>query len=295
MAFFGSVNFKTTNAIEIQPAVRYTWNSTYGTLFSPAFNTKIKFNNNSVLRFSYAQGFRAPSLKELFLDFRIVAGPNTFVISGNEDLKVEKSHSFNLQYSFKKQLSNTRSYRIEPSLFYNDVSNLIELSIMVNNKRNYINIDKFKSVGGKLDIGYQPNKPWSLKIGVAVIGRYNKYTETSNTKEFLYSPEVTSNINYNLSNTRLGFNVYYKFSGKRTAFIAERTTNNLIKSTRKSFSNLDATISKFFFKKSIRIITGIKNILDVTDIETENEVGAAHSRDMQLWGRTFYIKTIFKY
>jgi len=295
VALFGSINYKITNHFEIQPAIRQTWNNTYGALLSPAFNTKIKLNHNSVIRFSYAQGFRAPSLKELFLDFHISAGPRTYIISGNEDLKVEKSNSFNVQYSYKKKLEVYKWYSIEPSLFYNDISNLIALSEMVNNNRNYINIDKFKSVGGKVDVAYQPNKQLSLKTGVSIIGRYNKYTETSDTEEFLYSPEVTSNINYQLSNLGMGFNIFYKFSGERTGFVTERGTNNLVKTTRKSYNNLDATVTKSFFKKSLQITTGVKNLFDVKDIETVNEVGAAHSRDMQLWGRSFYIKTTINF
>ncbi len=295
IALFGSLNYKLTNNFEIQPAVRQTWNNTYGVLLSPAINSKIKLNKNSVLRFSYAQGFRAPSLKELFLDFHISAGPRTYIISGNENLKVEKSNSFNVQYSFKKKLDVYKWYSIEPSLFYNDISNLIALSEMVNNNRNYINIDRFKSVGGKIDIAFQPNKQLSLKTGVSIIGRYNKFTDNFNTDEFLYSPEISSNINYQVNNLGLGFNIFYKFTGERTGFIKEVGTNNLLKTTRKSFHNLDATILKSFFKKKIQVTTGVKNLLNVKDIVTVNEIGAAHTRDMQLWGRSFYIKTTIKF
>lgn len=294
-AVFGSMNYKMTDNFEIQPAIRQTWNNTYGSLLSPAINSKLKFNNNSTLRFSYAQGFRAPSLKELFLDFHISTGPFTFVISGNEDLKVEKSHSFNLQYSFHKKVGKEVSYSIEPSLFYNDISNLIALSLMVNNNRNYINIDTFKSVGGKVDFLYKPSNSLSLKTGVSLIGRYNKYTESSDTEEFLYSPEITSNINYKIKTSGIGFNVYYKFSGERTAFVSETGTNNLIKTTRKSFNNLSTSVSKSFFKNSLKLAVGAKNLFDVEDVETVNEVGTAHSRDMQLWGRSFYLKTVFNF
>lgn len=294
-AVFGSINYKISDKIEIQPAIRHTWNSTYGALLSPAFNSKLKFDNQNILRFSYAQGFRAPSLKELFLDFHISAGPTTYTISGNENLDVEKSHSFNLQYSFNKQFYNKTSFSVEPSLFYNDISNLIALSQMVNNERNYINIDKFKSLGGKIDFAYNPKRNLSIKAGISIIGRYNKYTENSNTQEFLYSPEITSNIGYKLQKSNIGFNIYYKFTGKKEVFEVERVTNNLIKTTRDSFSNLNTSVLKTFFKQSLSTSFGVKNLFDVKDIETVNEIGTAHSRDMQLWGRSFYLKTIFDF
>lgn len=294
-ALFASVNYKFTNSFEIQPAFRQTWNSTYGSLFSPAINVKLLVSMHSTLRFSYAQGFRAPSLKELYLDFHLSAGPFTYVISGNEALKVEKSNSFNLQYSYKTKTTKGNAIGFEYAMFYNDIDNLIALSQMVAFHRNYINIDKFKSVGAKIEFSYSPSEKLSFQIGSSLIGRYNKYTESSDTEEFLYTPEHTATINYEMPNTAVKFNVYYKFYGERAAFEVDNNTNNLIKATRQSFNNLDITASKSFFNKQFKMSIGIKNIFDVKDIETVNEVGAAHTRDMQLWGRSLYVRTIFNF
>ena len=293
LAFFGSVNYKILDNFEIQPAARYTWNSSYGSLISPALNAKIRFNNQSQLRFSYSRGFRSPSLKELFLDFHISAGPFTYIISGNEDLEVEKSHSFNLQYKFNNVLNNSIS--IEPSLFYNDITSLIALSELVDFKRNYININKFKSVGGKIDFTYKPIKTLSLKTGFSLIGRYNKFTEEFDSEKFLYSPEISSGVNYQITKIKLNVDIFYKFSGKREGFYIDEDLSTLVKTTRNSFNNLNATVSKSFLKKNLKTSLGIKNAFNVKDIETINEAGQAHSRDLQLWGRSFFIKTTYNF
>ena len=295
VALFGSFNYKIIEGFEIQPAARYTWNSSYGNLFSPAVNSKIKIDENNTIRLSYARGFRAPTIKELFLDFHISAGPNTFIITGNEDLEVEESHSANLHYTFRKSWGNESAIKIEPSSFYNDITNLIALSEMVNFKRNYINIDTFKSLGGKLDVTYQPINPLSLKAGFSYIGRYNKFNEDFESDEFLYTPEITSNINYNIKKAALKFSVYYKYTGERTGYFIDEDSNELKETTRDSFNNLDATISKSFFNNMLSASVGAKNILDVEDVETTNEIGEAHSRDMQLWGRSFFIRTSFNF
>ncbi len=291
---YSSLNYKLVKNLEVQPALRYTYNSSYGSLVSPAFNTQFKINSHNKLRFSYARGFRAPSLKELFLDFHLNAGPLTYVISGNENLEVEKSHSFNLQYSFVKTLSKSSSLAIEPSLFYNDINNLIALSELVNFNRNYINIDKFKSLGGKIDFTYKPIEILAIKTGISLIGRYNKFNESHDTSEYLYSPEIATNINYQLKKSQVNFNVFYKFSGKREAFFIDNT-DALVKTTRASFNNLNATVSKSFLKKALKASVGVKNAFNVEDIETVNEVGQAHTRDMQLWGRSFFVKTTFNF
>ncbi len=295
IALFGSLNYTFLDNYEIQPSARYTYNSSYGSLFSPAINLKANINNNNIIRFSYANGFRAPTIKELFLDFHLSAGPFTFIITGNEDLKVEESNSFNLYYTFRKNLKNESLLTIEPSLFYNDIENLIALSEIVDFKRHYINIDEFRSIGGKVDAMYKFKKALTLRAGFALIGRYNNFNEDFDTDEYLYTPEITSSVNYEFEKADINFSVFYKFSGERTGFIFDEDTEELNKTTRDSFNNLDATLLKSFFKKSLGVSIGVKNIFDVKDIDTTNEVGEAHSRDMQLWGRSFFINTSYSF
>ena len=293
LALFGSLNYKLSKTFEVQPSSRYTWNSSYGSLFSPALNAKLRIDNQNQLRFSYARGFRAPSLKELFLDFHISAGPFTYIISGNESLDVEKSHSFNLNYAFEKRLNNSGHISIEPSVFYNDISSLIALSEIVDFKRHYINIEKFKSLGGKIDVTYKPYEALSIKAGISLTGRYNKFNETYNTQKYLYAPEFTTNINYDIKKLNLNISVYNKFSGKREGFFIDSSSNAITKTTRNSFNNLSSTLSKSFLKDNLHVSFGVKNALNVKDIETLNEIGQAHSRDLELWGRSFFLKTTF--
>ena len=295
LALFSSLNYKLSENFEIQPGARYTWNSSYGAVLSPAFNSKIRFNNFSTLRFSYARGYRAPSLKELFLDFHVSTGPNTFIISGNEGLKVEKSHSFNLQYTLNAQLGSVGSLLIAPSIFYNEIDNLIALSEIVDFKRNYINIDKFKSIGGKIDFTYLPNEAFTIKAGYGLVGRYNHFTENFETKDYVYSPEAVASLSYYADNANLNFNIFYKYSGKQEGFFVDKKTKKLQGTTRGSYHNLNATMSKSFFNNVLNASIGVKNLFDVKDIVTSNEVREAHSRDLQLWGRSFFIKTTLNF
>ncbi len=295
LALFSSLNYKLSNNFEIQPGARYTWNSSYGSVLSPAFNSKIRFNNYNTLRFSYARGYRAPSLKELFLDFHISQGLNTYEISGKEDLKVEKSHSFNLQYTFNAQLGVAGSLLIAPSVFYNEIDNLIALSETVDFKRNYINIDIFKSKGGKIDFTYLPNQSFTLKVGGGLVGRYNQFSEDFEIANYIYTPDFVTSLNYTINEVGMSFNVFYKYSGKREGFFVDKGTKQLVSTTRGSYNNLNATISKSFFEKAINASIGVKNLLDVKDIEIANDIDTAHSRDLQFWGRSFFIKTTFNF
>ncbi len=290
-ALFASLNYKLlNNRIELQPGGRYTYNTAYGSLLSPALNVKWNVASNQKLRFSYARGFRAPTIKELYLDFHIKAGPLTYVISGNEDLDVEKSHSFNLQYTWNAHLGNKKSLLIEPSVFYNNIENLIDLSVFKDNKRNYINIDEYKSVGGRINFAYVPSASLVLKLGVGQTGRYNQFSEKNDSESIIYTPELSSSIGYVIKGLGLHLNAYYKYTGKRKGFYYDKVSKEIKETIKSDFNNLALTISKDFFQEKLSIQLGGKNLFDVTDVEVTNAGGGTHSRNLQLWGRSYFAK-----
>ena len=69
------------------------------------------------LRGSYSKGFRAPTLKEMFMEFNMA---NVFTIYGNEDLESEKTHSFSLSAEYLNG-----SYSATLTGFYNILNNEI--------------------------------------------------------------------------------------------------------------------------------------------------------------------------
>ena len=292
VALFGSFNYK-WNKWQFQPEARFTYNDAYGSLLSPAFHLKWDLGKTGKLRFSYAKGFRAPSIKELYLDFHIQAGPNTYIIEGNDQLQVEESNSFNLHYSATQLFKNHMKLHVEPSVFYNEVSHLIALSEMKNFLRHYINMEKFKSLGGKIRLRFK-SKKMTASTGLAWVGRYNKFSDAYESKEFLFSPEVVTALTYRYDKIHLTASISNKYTGEREGFYIDETTGNLSKTMRKSFNVMDFTLNKSLFNKKLLLSGGVKNIFDVKDVETINELGGAHQRNMQLWGRSFFIKLNYK-
>lgn len=292
-SLFGSINYKITNELEIQPALRYTYNSTFEGLLSPAFNLKYKFDNQNVLRFAYGNGYRAPSIKELYLEWMPTYGPFTYTFTGNENLKVESSHNFNFYYTFTQQFNNGGSIKIEPSFIYNEIKNLIGLSELIAFERHYINLNKSKSLNAAIDVNYTASDDLKLSLGLSYLGRYLEYTDTFNSDTFLYTPYVNASISYNYKPFALGFNAFCKYSGKRKGhYIEDESGVDVLKeSTREDFSNLEISLMKSFLDNKLSISLGGKNLFDVTDIDTFNQIGSAHDRNIQFWGATYYLQT----
>lgn len=292
-SLFTSINYKLSDNFEIQPAIRYTYNSSFKSLWSPALNAKYRFDNNHVLRFAYANGYRAPSLKELYLDWTPTFGPFTYTFAGNENLEVESSHNFNLHYTYRQDLNNESFIEIEPSFFYNEIKNLIGLSELINFERYYINLNKTKSLSTSVKVKYKVLENLQLNLGFSYLGRYLEYSDTFNSDKFLYTPSANASISYTYKPFDLNFYAFYKYSGKRKGhYIEDDAGTDVLKSTtREDFNNLDISLSKSFFNKKMAMSIGAKNLFDVTDIETLNQIGVAHERDIQLWGATYFIKT----
>ena len=83
---------------------------------SPKLGLMYKFGS-CTLRGSYAGGFRAPTLKEMYMNFYM---GNVFMIYGNPDLSPESSHNFSLSAEYMKGRHN-----ITVTGFYNMVDGRI--------------------------------------------------------------------------------------------------------------------------------------------------------------------------
>lgn len=117
------------------------------------------------LRCSYAGGFRAPTLKEMYMDFDM-AGIAT--IYGNPDLKPERNHNFNISIERGGQIFGG-AYSVAASGYFNYYENRIAVSEIDINGRNeegarYYNEKDVKIAGCDLTSRYRAG----FGVGVSV-------------------------------------------------------------------------------------------------------------------------------
>lgn len=282
-AVFSGFKWNVISGLTLQPGLRGAYNTKYKAPLVPSFNIMYKIKNVNI-RASYARGFRAPSLKELYLNFFDI----NHQIEGNEDLKAEYSHNYNVSAAYKISKQNNK-FRINLKGFYNIIENRITL-VQVNpdNELYYRNenIGHFESVGFEVRANYKFLPYVSFDAGFARTGNTDIYNE----KTLLFNNSVNSNLNINFLKNTAAVSIFYKYVGKYPYYTDfDELKLNILD----AYNNLDITISKNFKHKLITVSSGIKNILNNTQIPGA-AVGTGHgtgSGESSLvgWGRTFFV------
>lgn len=286
-AAFASAEYSFNTHLEIRPGVRYAYNTLFDAPLIPSLNVKYSFSNNHQIRASYSRGFRAPTLKELYLDFVDV----NHDVHGNPELQAENSSNFSLSYTYTLKKENW-SFKIQPLAFYNDINNQITLAqIYADSLRySYINVGKYRTVGGQLsnDFNWQN---LNVNAGVCYTGRYNNLSEEFNTPAFTYSPEVSASAGYLFVKTKTTVSVFAKYNGQMPGYYVD---GDVVKEfTNGSYTMIDAGVQQKLFNGSLIVGAGVKNITNVEFIKIAAETSVHGSSDGNMaigTGRSGYFK-----
>lgn len=259
-AAYASLEYVPVSNFQIRPSVRIAQNSSYGFKAIPALNLLYVYKTNTSLRFSVAQGYRAPALKELYIDFVDI----NHNIIGNPDLKPENSINYQLAVDHVRFYNETL-IKISPSVFYNDVNNsiLLALTNVQNNYYSYVNSGSFRNFGYGIEGSVQTN---ALKFdaGLFNIYTYNNLAKSYEVDDYLSRLEYRLAVTYTHTKYKLSSALIFKHTGATKAYALDATSNlNLMSSA--AFSFLDWTVSKKLYK-AFTITTGVKNILNVTNV-----------------------------
>ena len=285
-ALFVSMQWKISRSMTIQPAIRTSYNTKYSAPVTPSLNLMYNGKNGNI-RMSYARGFRAPSLKELYLYFY----DSNHEIEGNENLKAENSHNFNISSGRKFNISgNPLSVRAKG--FYNSINDMIDLvPVDPNNilRNRNENIGHFESVGGELAFTSEPFKFLLFEVGVSRIGRKDSSFDEN---KFIGSTEVNSSLSLKFMQNTASVSLFYKYSGKYPDYKYD-TGGNIVIAIMDGYHNMDLSITKSFYYNSLKLSCGIKNIFDNTTISgnvasTGGSHGGDGSSSLVGWGRSFY-------
>lgn len=267
-AVMASLEYRATSKVTLRPGVRYAYNTRYGAPLIPSLNVRWQVSKGFTLRASYASGFRAPSLKELYLYFVDV----NHDIVGNTDLNAERSHNFSGALAYR-HAKDKGVYTSEVSLFHNVISDLITLAQISGTQYSYVNIGEYRTTGGSIGTGWD-NGHWVISCGAAITGRYDELAAATNSP-YLFSSEVRGSITKQWLRKGWSGSVFWKWQD-RLANYALLSDGTLGRSFIGAFHMADAALTKKILRGRVALTGGCKNLFDVKNINASMS-GGAHS------------------
>ncbi len=287
-AFFASGEFNISRTLQAKPAIRFAHNTDYKSPVIPSVMFRYQVTTNTIARFSYGKGFRAPGIKERYLYFVDI----NHNIRGNEDLLPEYSDNFFLSLNREITIGKIKN-AVELSGFYNDVRNAITLAQPDPSQSlyTYINLGKFSTHGGSITNTFTL-KRFTAGLGFSYTGRYNIYADSGDFKKYIYSPDLNARLQYVFQKANLTASIYFKYNGKLPGYRLN-SDNTISQFSNDSYRFLDASLRKGIFNKRLYVTAGAKNILDVTRINAIAS-GTAHSGGTDEiavgTGRSYFVK-----
>lgn len=263
-AFFVSSEITPTKSISIRPGLRFIHNSVYkAPPFIPSLNTKWVLSSSLDLRLSYARGFRAPSIRELYFNFFDV----NHQVLGNPDLKAETSNSFTGSVNWRGKSDRKTQVGATLAGFFNDVDNMIDYLFVPGSDTAFLtNMLTSRSAGSTLSVNLR-GQQWQLTAGAGATGFYNDFAASDAALPTMqWSAEANTNFNYRFTKAKLDLNLFYKFTGKRP-YYSKDITGEIIPVYLKSFHMADITLTKKLVS-GLSLNAGIRNLFDVDRIQS---------------------------
>lgn len=167
---FAQYDWRLNDRWELVGALRYDYFSDgKNSHLTPKLNVCYKPLRNLAIRAGYGMGFRAPTLKEKYYNFDM---SGIWIVEGNEHLKSEVSHNFNLSAEYTKG-----HYNYTASIYYNKVKNKLSTAApyfkTAEDKLPYLpysNLDDYSVCGG--EVGAQAK--WNNGLGARITYAYTK-------------------------------------------------------------------------------------------------------------------------
>jgi outer membrane receptor for ferrienterochelin and colicins len=284
-ALFTSILYKPSPSWVIKPGLRAGHNSAYKMPLIPSLNALWNSERWS-WRGSYARGFRAPSLKELYFFFVDV----NHNIQGNTNLNAETSHQFQSAIT-RKFFMPSGLLKMDIFVYSNHIDNLITLSQTEGALYSYINVGRFHSSGINYEQTYYYKKlKWSFGYGGNM-----KTDDSFGSKNALWTNEGSTSLVY--SENTWSIAAFARFFGGNPTYISNESGESILVRG-EGYSMIDINMQKSFLKKRWQICLGVKNLLNIKTVNSINTASAHSSASFQspvAMGRFYFISLQFNW
>jgi outer membrane receptor for ferrienterochelin and colicins len=263
-AIYVQDEWQVADKLLIIPALRYDDSNRFPGNLSPKLGITYKILPNLRVKANYAHGFKTPSPRDLYIEFRHPGA--RYVILGNPALGPEKTVSYEAALEGETGILSGRI-----AYFFNDVQDLIETVEVVPPPPGtpagwrvftYQNIAKAKIQGIEAAAGISLTEELSLKVGYAYLDAKDEVRK----QRLLMRPKhkLTPRLSYNNKPLGLRASIWGEWIGdnlwRRAAVIRGVTMPEIIKDYALWHVNLSKDISKH-----IEIYAGVDNLFNKKD------------------------------
>lgn len=191
-AVYAQEEWKIIESLNIILGLRGDYEERYGFHLTPKVSAMYRPCEFFTLRAGYSQGYRTPSLKELYQAYDM-GGLGMFMLYGNENLQPEHSH----QYTVSAEM-NTGGFNVSLSAYHNRFRDKITYARMNDgtNDQMYINAENARTTGVEAIVR------WRWEQGFSVTGSYayvDDYEEVNGKNTSSVRPH---SLTFNASYTR---------------------------------------------------------------------------------------------
>ena len=199
-ALFASLKYSPSKKISFQPGLRFAYNTSFNVPPVPSINLRWEPSGRLNVRGSYARGYRAPTLKELYIYFVDV----NHNIQPNPDLEPEYGHNFDLSLSYNTEKDKKIHYSgVDFGVFYNNMHNIIQLALSnsagSSGVYQYINVLNYNTLGYQATFTYEFYQHLEVALGLGQTGTYFSFDQKSQSlADYKFSGDINSNIGWTI-------------------------------------------------------------------------------------------------
>lgn len=293
---FLSAEWNISDRFSVRPGARLSVSENFDNQFNYSLSARYKTSENSNLRAVAGTANRFPTYDELYTYFVNI----NHDVQGNPDLNPEKGFSAG---AFWDQNFTANDWKIGYSInaLYLDVRDRIEMVLIKDpSTYKYMNMDKYRNILFSANVDFKKDQ-LALSLRSSVSGTsvgLNGLYHTSPT-DYQYLVQAGASANYKLKNTKTAFALYYKYTGPGRNYVLETEATGFRLGKTDDFHMMDFIVSQPFWKDHMELSVGVKNIFDVTTINTTATAGTAHTgaadRLNLYYGRSYFARLIYQF
>lgn len=206
---------RSQKALSFTAGVRADWNNRFGWHVTPKVSVKYSVGKFTI-RGNYANGYRNPTLKELFMEFKVPTQGETYIM-GNDALKPETNHYLSLAGEF-----TTQDFNISATLYNSYFRNKIDVRGHMEGLKTLL---QYENIRRSQMGGIELIARWRICRGLFLRGNYNYLFQiddaSQESTQYIYPSPHTATLqaNYGFSagnNCYINLNATLRYVGAKT-------------------------------------------------------------------------------